>query len=58
MHGRVSVPSGMLTDTMAGRGVSGLLGPVDAASLHVAMPRGDRPTCEDHMTDWPKKETS
>src|SRR5262245_7952656 len=46
MRGRVSVPSGMLTDTMAGRGVSGLLGPVHAARLHVAVPRGDRPTCE------------
>jgi hypothetical protein len=54
MRGRGTVPSDMLTNTMA----AGLLGPVDAASPHVAVPRGDRPTCEDHMAGWPQKETS
>jgi hypothetical protein len=57
-RGRATVPSGMLTDTRAGRGASGPLGPVHTASLRVAVPRGDHPTCEDHTAGWPKEERS
>jgi hypothetical protein len=33
-------------------------GPVQAARLHVAVPRDDRPTCKDLTAGWPQKERS